>query len=376
MPRKIQLLFVFGTRPEALKLIPVVKAARRDARFKTSVCLTAQHRKMVDQVLDLFDLKTDFDLNLMEKGQSLGDLTHRLFASMEPVLRKVRPDLILVQGDTTTAFAVSLKAFYEKIPVAHVEAGLRSHNKYQPFPEEINRVLISHLADFHFAPTKEARRNLLAEGVRADRIFVTGNTVVDALMEARGLLPKYRFPHLDRLLPAKGRMILVTAHRRESFGKPLEAMCAAFQDIMQRYPDVVIVYPVHPNPNVQSMVFRHLGRLDRVRLLDPLSYVEFLYLMEKSHLILTDSGGIQEEAPSFGKPVLVMRQVTERPDGIALGVAKLVGTSRSRIVTETARLLDNTRSYRGMIKRRNPYGDGHAAGKILDAIARSCEVLR
>lgn len=367
--KKIKLLFVFGTRPEALKMAPVILAAKKDPRFKTLVCLTAQHRQMVDQVLGLFKIKTDFDLNLMEKGQTLGDLTERLFKSIEPVLQKTKPDLMLVQGDTTTAFAVALKAFYHRIPVAHIEAGLRSHNKYHPFPEEINRVLISHLADYHLAPTEEARRNLLAEGISGKKIFVTGNTVVDALNRVKQLLPGCSFPGLNRFGWNK-KIVLVTAHRRESFGKPFRSVCGALKDIVTHHRDVEIVYPVHRNPEVQQTVLRELFGKERVHLIEPLSYLEFLYLMERSYLVLTDSGGIQEEAPSFGKPVLVMREVSERPDGIALGVARLVGTSREKIFREADRLLSQRKEYLKMVKHRNPYGDGNAAGRILNLLAR------
>jgi len=366
--RKIRVLFVFGTRPEALKLAPVVLAAQKDKRFRTSVCLTAQHREMVDQVLGLFRIKPHFDLNLMEKGQTLGDLTQRLFARMEPVLHRVKPDIILVQGDTTTAFAVALKAFYHKIPVGHVEAGLRSHDKYHPFPEEINRVLISHLADFHFAPTQEAKGNLLREGVTKQKVFVTGNTVVDALRHVRPQIGKIRVPAACQY-PVSQKMILVTAHRRESFGKPLQAICRALRRLAAAFPDTEIVYPVHLNPQVQGTVNRELKGRPRIHLVPPLSYEEFLVLMERCFLILTDSGGIQEEAPSFGKPVLVMRDVSERPDGIRLGVAKLVGTSESRIYGEASRLLKSPKVYSAMVKKKNPYGDGKASQRILDIIS-------
>lgn len=364
-----KVLFVFGTRPEALKLAPVILRARKDKAFQTVVCLTAQHREMVDQVLRLFDLKADFDLNLMEKGQSLSGLTQRLFPKMEAVLRKVKPAMVVVQGDTTSAFAVALKAFYEKIPVAHVEAGLRSHEKYSPFPEEVNRVLVSHVADYHFAPTQEARKNLLREGIADANIYVTGNTVVDALTQVSPLLNGRSVSQWVKRAGAR-KIVLVTAHRRESFGKPLRAICEALRRLARDHCDVSIMYPVHLNPEVQKTVYGMLKDEERIHLLRPLAYGEFLSLMKASYLILTDSGGVQEEAPSFGKPVLVMREVSERPDGISLGVARLVGTSSVRILKEARRLIRNPRAYRNMVKRRNPYGDGRASERICRALAR------
>ncbi len=365
--RKFKLLIVLGTRPEALKLAPIILEARKNKSFMTFVCLTAQHREMVDQVLKLFRIKVDFDLNLMEKGQSLGDLTHRLFSKIQKVINRVKPDVIVIQGDTTTAFAVALKAFYERIPVAHVEAGLRSHDKYHPFPEEANRVLISHLADYHFAPTEEARKNLLHEGISPKKIWVTGNTVVDALELIRPSLNGRALPYLNKD-SEKRKLILVTAHRRESFGKPLRSICAALRDLSAKHPDIEIVYPVHLNPQVQRVVFKELKGKKGIRLVNPLSYEEFARLMDRAYLILTDSGGIQEEAPSFKTPVLVMRDVSERPDGLLLGVAKLVGTSREKIVREASRLIEDPKAYAEMIKSRNPYGDGKASGRILSAL--------
>ncbi len=364
-----KVLFVFGTRPEALKLAPVIRAFRSDPRFRVWTCLTGQHREMVDQVLRLFNIKTDFDLNLMEKGQTLGDLTSRVFSKMDEVLHHVKPELLFVQGDTTTAFAVALKAFYSRVPVAHVEAGLRTFDKYQPFPEEINRVLISHLADHHFAPTAAARNHLLKEGVPTERVHVTGNTVVDALLSIRSRLRSTRLPVLKRLDPSR-KIILVTAHRRESFGKPLRSICAALKAIALEHPDTEIVYPVHLNPNVQEVVREALHGVPRVHLLPPLSYTEFLVLMERSYLILTDSGGVQEEAPSFKKPVLVMREVSERMEGVKMGVAKLVGTDREKIIREASRLLASPAAYRAMAGRKNPYGDGRASARILSMTAK------
>ncbi|HRZ39833.1 MAG TPA: UDP-N-acetylglucosamine 2-epimerase (non-hydrolyzing) [Candidatus Omnitrophota bacterium] len=364
MDQNFKALFVFGTRPEALKMAPVIEEFRRHKKCRVWTCLTGQHREMVDQVLRIFGIKTDFDLNLMERGQTLENLTARVFSRMDRVLRRTSPDLLFVQGDTTTAFTVALKAFYSRIPVAHIEAGLRTFNKYQPFPEEINRVLISHLADYHFPPTKQAALNLRREGVPQDRIFVTGNTVVDALQSIRNKLSRSLLPVLKRIHPSR-RIVLVTAHRRESFGTPLRSIFKALRTIAARYPDVEIVYPVHLNPNVQKAAYHELTGIPRIHLLHPLSYLEFLTLMKYSHLILTDSGGVQEEAPSFHKPVLVMREVSERNEGVELGVAKLVGTSKEKIINEAAKLLSGNKAYREMIRKRNPYGDGKASQRIF-----------
>ncbi len=367
--KKKKLLFVFGTRPEALKMAPLILRAKKDRRFQTVVCLTAQHREMADQVLKLFKIKPDYDLNIMQQGQTLGDLTHRLFAAIEPVFKKEKPDLVLVQGDTTTAFGIALKAFYDRIPCAHIEAGLRSHDKYQPFPEEINRVLISHLADFHFPPTKESAENLYREGVDRTKIFVTGNTVVDALLEVRKSITPDFLPVPAQLLKNR-RMILITAHRRENLGKPLHEICRGIRNVVRRFKDAVAVYPVHMNPRVREVVQKELGRENSVYLIPPVSYEQFLALMEYSYLILTDSGGIQEEAPSFRKPVLVMREVTERPDGVRIGVARLVGTSEKKITAESVKLFTNKKAYASMTRKQNPYGDGKACVRILNILAK------
>lgn len=366
---KIKLLFVFGTRPEALKLAPLILKAKSRKDFAVSVCLTAQHRHMADQVLGLFKIRPDFDLNLMQKNQTLGDLTRRLFPKIEKVLQQKRPDVVVVQGDTTTAFAVALKAFYERVPVVHVEAGLRSHNKYQPFPEEMNRCLISRLADFHFAPTEEARQNLLSEGIEKFRIQVTGNTIVDALKLVRVSLRNRRHSLASRFSD-QNKIILVTAHRRESFGKPLESICRSLKQLAACFPDVRIVFPVHLNPSVQRTVHAILGKVSNVLLVPPLQYIEFLALLQKSYLVLTDSGGVQEEAPSFGKPVLVLREVTERREALGKGLAKLVGTSEKKIYREASRLLRNSAAYRNMVGVHNPFGDGRASERILTRIAK------
>lgn len=370
MAKKLKILVVFGTRPEALKLVPVIMAGKKDPRFRVYTCLTGQHREMVDQVMKLFPVKPDFDLNLMSKNQSLGDLTSRIMNSMEKVFAAVKPDAVMVQGDTTTAFVVGLKAFYEKIPVVHVEAGLRSHNKFHPFPEEMNRVLLSRLSDIHLAPTREAEKNLLKEGIPAKSIFVTGNTVVDALHYMKHALKETRGS-------GDKRVVLVTAHRRESFGKPLENVFHALKTLAKKFPGIEIIYPVHLNPKVQVSANKILSGQRNIKLIEPLSYEPFLKLMVKSHLILTDSGGIQEEAPSLGKPVLVLREVSERPDGIKMGVAKLVGTDQTKIVKEASRLLTSASAYRAMTNsKKNPYGDGKASEKILKILAAKLPELK
>ncbi len=367
--KKIKVLYFFGTRPEAVKLAPLILESKKDIRFSTSVCLTAQHREMVDEVLRLFKIKPDFDLNIMKKGQSLSDLTRKIIPASEKILKMVRPDVVLVQGDTTTAFTIALQCFYQKIPIGHVEAGLRSGNKHHPFPEEVNRILISHIADFHFAPTVAARKNLLCEGIHDSQIFLTGNTVVDALQWIRnaGLLSR---PSMNGKNSKRKKKILVTAHRRENFGKPLESICQALKDLVQKHPGTEVHYPVHLNPNVQKTVQSKLSDVKNIHLLPPVSYEKFLALMDQSYLILTDSGGIQEEAPSFGKPVLVMRKVSERSEGIDMGVAKLVGTSREAIFKAASRLIREPEAYARMVQRKNPYGDGRASKKILAILAK------
>jgi UDP-N-acetylglucosamine 2-epimerase (non-hydrolysing) len=375
----MKVLTIFGTRPEAIKLAPVVKALKdqRD-RFYSTVCVTAQHREMLDQVLSLFEIKPDYDLNLMKPGQDLYQITAEVLLALKDLLGEVRPDLILVQGDTTTAFAASLAAFYQKIKIGHVEAGLRTSDKYKPFPEEINRRLTSVVADYHFAPTERARLHLLGEGIPEANVFVSGNTVIDALfwILKRQSTPenqkkmKLYFSKAFGLSTDHQRMILVTAHRRESFGKGFENICEALKEIARRNQDLIIVYPVHLNPNVQDPVRRILAGVDRIHLIDPLEYEPFVYLMSKSFLILTDSGGIQEEAPSLGKPVLVMREVTERPEAVEAGTARLVGSERESIVEETQTLLDHGEQYQRMANGKNPYGDGKASERIVHILSR------
>jgi UDP-N-acetylglucosamine 2-epimerase (non-hydrolysing) len=362
------ILSVFGTRPEAIKMAPVIQrlaAAPKGLQLRPLVCVTAQHREMLDQVLRLFSIHPDHDLDLMREGQTLTQITAGALALLEPYLRATKPDLLLVQGDTTTTMAATLAAFYARIPVAHVEAGLRTGDPAYPFPEEINRRVTSSIATHHFAPTESARKNLLREGISEASITVTGNTVIDALLETiktPGPLPP---------LPRRGtRIVLVTAHRRENFGAPLQEILRALADLAERYPDVDIVYPVHRNPNVDGPVRAALGATPGVHLLGPVDYKTFCDLMAASTLILTDSGGIQEEAPSLGIPVLVLRDETERPEAVEAGVVRLVGPHRAAIVENAAELLENPRAYAAMATRVNPYGDGHASERIVAKIAQ------
>lgn len=364
----MKLLVVFGTRPEAIKMAPLVKALQHFPKLEVKVCVTAQHRQMLDQVLQLFNIIADFDLNLMRPGQTLTQLTCNILQGMEGVFAQYKPDWVLVHGDTTTTLATSLAAYYQQVGVAHVEAGLRTSNIYSPWPEEANRQLTGRLAGLHFAPTAQAQTNLLNEGVSPATIHVTGNTVIDALLSVSERLDSYpqlaaslatQFPYLD----ASKRLVLVTGHRRENFGAGFESMCKALRSIAAE-PGVQIVYPVHLNPNVQEPVRRILANVDNVHLIEPLDYLPFVYLMKHSHIILTDSGGVQEEAPSLGKPVLVMRDTTERPEAVAAGTVRLVGTDHDRITTETMRLLNEASAYKKMSYAHNPYGDGLACQRI------------
>lgn len=368
----MKVLTVFGTRPEAIKMAPVVKALAADPAFESKVCVTAQHRQMLDQVLDLFELKPDFDLNLMKPGQDLSDITSNVLLGMRDVYTQWQPDIILVHGDTTTTLGASLSAYYAKIKVGHVEAGLRTGNKYAPWPEEMNRRITGAITDIHFAPTAKAQANLLHEGIAADAIHVTGNTVIDALLDVvksvrhDSQLRQQFNERFNFLNPAK-RMILVTGHRRENFGNGFENICHALAAIARRG-DVQVVYPVHLNPNVQEPVRRILGNVPDVFLLEPQDYLPFVYLMDRSTLLITDSGGVQEEAPSLGKPVLVMRDTTERPEAVDAGTVKLVGTNTARIISETTRLLDDADAYQAMTLAHNPYGDGQAASRIVSIL--------
>ncbi len=372
----MKVMVVFGTRPEAIKMAPLVKGLQaRAGEIETVVCVTAQHREMLDQVLKLFDILPEHDLNIMKPGQDLFDITSNILLGLRGVLQLEKPDLVLVHGDTTTTLAATLAAYYARTPVAHVEAGLRTGNKLAPFPEEINRKLTGAMADFHFAPTETSRQNLLAEGIADATILVTGNTVIDALLAVvdklktdaelqRDLAARFDF------LNAGKRLILVTGHRRENFGEGFQNICEALADVAQTHADVEVLYPVHLNPNVRQPVNAILAArgLSNVHLIDPVDYLPFVYLMDRSYLIITDSGGVQEEAPSLGKPVLVMRDTTERPEAVDAGTVRLVGTSREAIVRETSRLLEDRVEYERMSRSHNPYGDGRAVQRIVEAL--------
>jgi UDP-N-acetylglucosamine 2-epimerase (non-hydrolysing) len=369
----LKTLCVFGTRPEAIKMAPLALALAADERFDAQVCVTGQHRQMLDQVLDLFGLKPDYDLNIMKPGQDLSDVTTAILQGMKAVFSEFRPDIVLVHGDTATTFATTLAAYYHQIPVAHVEAGLRTGNLYSPWPEEANRKLTGALAALHFAPTNTSRQNLLNEGVDSVAIHVTGNTVIDALLEIVAKLDtteslQRQFKEQFAFLPGNKRIILVTGHRRESFGDGFERICQALVDTAKAFPDVEIVYPVHLNPNVREPVNRLLAGVDNIHLIEPLDYLPFVYLMNRAYLILTDSGGIQEEAPSLGKPVLVMRDTTERPEAVDAGTVKLVGTEVDAIRSNIHSLLTDTHAYQRMSFAHNPYGDGKACSRIIETL--------
>jgi len=371
-----KILTVFGTRPEAIKMAPLVHALAVDNRFDSKVCVTAQHREMLDQVLDLFEIEPDFDLNIMKAGQTLNDVTTSILVGLKPVLDSFKPDVVLVHGDTATTFAAALAAYYQQIKVGHVEAGLRTGNIYSPWPEEANRKLTSAITNYHFAPTAGAKENLLKEGVAESDITVTGNTVIDALFWVRKKLQEDKSlavslaAKFDFLDPDK-KLILVTGHRRESFGGGFKRICEALRQIATIHPQAQILYPVHLNPNVQEPVNRLLNDLDNIFLIEPQQYLPFCYLMDRSTIILTDSGGIQEEAPSLGKPVLVMRDTTERPEAIDSGTVRLVGTDIELIVRQVEMLLSDSKEYKLMSFAHNPYGDGLACFRILDFLASS-----
>jgi UDP-N-acetylglucosamine 2-epimerase (non-hydrolysing) len=370
----MKILTVFGTRPEAIKMAPLVHALANDGRFESKVCVTAQHREMLDQVLELFKITPDYDLNLMKAGQTLPEVTSRILLELTHVLKTFKPDVVLVHGDTATTFAASLAAYYEKIAVGHVEAGLRTGNIYSPWPEEGNRKLTGALTKYHFAPTENSKQNLLNENISNSNIHVTGNTVIDALLLVKAQIEAdtnltntlaAQFPMLD----SHKKLILVTGHRRESFGGGFERICEALSQTAKAHPDVQILYPVHLNPNVQEPVNRILSDVDNVHLIEPQQYLPFVYLMSRSYIILTDSGGIQEEAPSLGKPVLVMRDTTERPEAVEAGTVKLVGTNVERITSSLNALLTNETAYKAMSRAHNPYGDGKACQRICDILA-------
>jgi len=381
-----KVLLVFGTRPEAIKMAPVVKEFEKNRdKFDTKVCITAQHREMLDQVLNIFEIKPDYDLNIMQSGQDLYDITSRVLIGMREVLGQFNPDLILVHGDTTTSTSAALAAFYKQIPVGHVEAGLRTGNILAPWPEEMNRMITRCLTQYHFSPTETAKRNLIRENVNERNIIVTGNTVIDAL---HIVLNKIHSDlslqnELNDFIKSQGyetrpgrKIILITGHRRENFGDGFISICAALKEIAGKYPDMDLVYPVHLNPNVQKPVYEILKGLTNVFLINPLEYLPFIYLMEKSDIVLTDSGGIQEEAPSLGKPVLVMRNTTERPEAVEAGTVKLVGTNKEKIVQEICSLIEDPKYYDTMAKAHNPYGDGLAARRIIEFIDKTINVSK
>lgn len=380
-----KVMLVFGTRPEAIKMAPLVKEFQKQPkRVETVVCVTGQHREMLDQVLKIFDIKPDYDLNIMKQGQDLYDVTARVLTGMRDVLKEVQPDLVLVHGDTTTSTAAALAAFYQQIPVGHVEAGLRTHNIYSPWPEEMNRLLTGRLATYHFSPTPLSRNNLIKESVDDRNIIITGNTVIDALYwvvdkiknnkeldnELEDILSKAGYD-VNRLNNGK-KLVLITGHRRENFGDGFINMCTAIKDLTVKYPDLDFVYPMHLNPNVRKPIHEVFGEnlsgLKNMFFIEPLEYLSFVYLMEKSSIVLTDSGGIQEEAPGLGKPVLVMRDTTERPEALDAGTVKLVGTDYNKIVNEVSSLIDDKAAYEKMSKAVNPYGDGLACGRIVNAL--------
>lgn len=367
-----RVMFVFGTRPEAIKLAPVVLELAHDPRFRPVVAVTAQHRALLDQVLGLFGIRPDYDCNILRDGQTLTDVTVRALTTLSPVVASERPDLVVVQGDTTTAFVGALVAFYHRIPVAHVEAGLRTGDPYAPFPEELNRRLITQLASLHLAPTPLTAGNLRTEGVDPARVFVTGNTVIDALLRtvrAAGGSLGSTDPSLALLDGDTRRVVLVTTHRRESWGAPMRAVASALVEVARRHPDVVLVCPLHPNPRVREAVLPVVARQDNILVVDPLPYGPFCRLLDRCHLVVTDSGGIQEEAPSLGKPVLVLRDNTERPEGVSAGTVELVGTDAGRVAARITELLDDARAYEAMQRVANPYGDGHAAARTVAAFA-------
>ena len=377
------MMLVFGTRPEAIKMAPLVKEFQKyPEKFKTIVCVTGQHREMLDQVLRIFDIQPDYDLNIMKQGQDLYDVTAKVLIGMRDVLKETQPDIVLVHGDTTTSTAAALAAFYQQIPVGHVEAGLRTHNIYSPWPEEMNRQITGRITTYHFAPTSLSKDNLLQEGVAGEQIIVTGNTVIDALymvvekIKNDGILSC----ELEKVLKASGydisrlsdgkKLVLITGHRRENFGDGFISMCKAIKSLSEKYPEVDFVYPMHLNPNVRKPIHEVFGKSQRANLffIEPLEYLSFVYLMEKAAIVLTDSGGIQEEAPGLGKPVLVMRDTTERPEALAAGTVKLVGTNYDKIVNEVSGLLDSQEYYEKMSKAVNPYGDGKACSRIVKAL--------
>ena len=361
----IKVMSVFGTRPEAIKMAPLVKELEKRNNMESVVCVTAQHRQMLDQVLEAFRIRPDYDLNIMKHGQTLSDITTAALQGMEGVIRETKPDIVLVHGDTTTAFAAALAAFYQQVPIGHVEAGLRTYDKYSPFPEEMNRQMVDRMADLFFAPTEMSRKNLLLENIPGEKIWVTGNTAIDALETTVRI--GYFHPEIDWVKEGE-RLILLTSHRRENLGEPMENIFRAVRRVAENYPTVTVIYPIHMNPIVRRIAGEILSGCDRIRLIEPLEVFDFHNFIDRSDLVLTDSGGIQEEAPSLWKPVLVLRDTTERPEGVSAGTLKLVGTREEDIYRETVRLLTDREEYEKMSRASNPYGDGHASERIADAI--------
>ena len=361
---KIKVMSIFGTRPEAIKMAPLVKELEKRKEVKSIVCVTAQHRQMLDQVLETFDIKPDYDLNIMKQGQTLGDITTRALNGLEEVIKEVQPDIVLVHGDTTTTFAGALAAFYNQVAIGHVEAGLRTNDKYSPYPEEMNRQMVDCMTDMYFAPTKLSKQNLLDENIEEEKIYITGNTAIDAM--ATTVKENYHHEVFDWV--GDNRLILLTAHRRENLGDPMRRIFKGIKRAIDETPDVKVVYPIHLNPKVREVAHEVFGDDDKIKFIEPLEVFDFHNFIKKSFMILTDSGGIQEEAPSLGKPVLVLRDTTERPEGIDAGTLKLVGTDEDVIYKETLNLLNNKKDYEKMSKASNPYGDGHASERIADAI--------
>jgi len=364
-------LIIFGTRPEAIKMAPLVKEFQKNCEFETKVCVTAQHREMLDQVLDFFQIRPDFDLDLMRPNQNLHTLTATIITELKPILDGFKPDFVYVHGDTTTTMAASIASFYSGSKICHIEAGLRTQNKYSPFPEEINRQVTGRIADFHFAPTEQAKQNLLKENIKESNILVTGNTVIDALIESSKKVEDFENSEIDNLktlIDSSKKIILVTGHRRENHGTGFVSICEALREIALNNSDIQIIYPVHLNPNVQGPVYEILSKVENIKLIDPLAYPSFVWLMNQSFIIITDSGGIQEEAPSLGKPVLVMRDITERPEAVEAGTVILVGTDKNKIIVEVNNLLKDSKHYQSMSTLHNPYGDGKACERIVEFI--------
>ena len=369
---KIKVMSIFGTRPEAIKMAPLVKELEKREEIESYVCVTAQHREMLDQVLKIFEIIPQYDLNIMKSGQSLTEITNRVLNGLEEIIKELKPNLILVHGDTTTTFSGALAAFYNKVAIGHVEAGLRTNNKYSPYPEEMNRQMVDCLADMYFAPTELSKQNLLKENIKKEKIFVTGNTAIDAMKTT--IKTNYYNENLEWASDSK--LILLTAHRRENLGKPMENIFKAVKKIVNEFKDVKVIYPVHKNPEIRNMAYNILKNEDRIKIIEPLDVIDFHNFQNSSYCILTDSGGIQEEAPSLGKPVLVLRDTTERPEGIEAGTLKLVGTNENEIYIQTKKLLIDKEEYNRMSHSSNPYGDGHASQKIVNAIIEYFKVKR